>query len=70
MEFKKFAAGPISYGISNPPKKEYPKDLTNVNFHDNKFEEHYGNRNHPNYSYIRKFIEIMGICHTLVVEKK
>jgi P-type E1-E2 ATPase len=34
MEFKRFSAGPVSYGKNEPEKKEYPIGVTNVNFED------------------------------------
>ena len=70
MEFKKFTAGKVSYGVSDPPKKEYKNGITSVNFHDPNFDEHFKNKSHPNHAYIRKFTEIMGVCHTVVVENK
>ena len=37
MEFKKFSAGRFFYGMSDPPKVEYEKGVTNVNFYDDQF---------------------------------
>lgn len=70
MEFKKFTAGKVSYGISNPPPMNLKDGVTNVNFYDATFDSHYSDTHHPNYPYIRKFIEILGVCHTIVVENK
>jgi magnesium-transporting ATPase (P-type) len=41
MEFKKFSAGVHSYGLSNPEKIEYEPGITNVNFEDKDFFEHW-----------------------------
>ena len=41
MEFKKFSVGFESYGVSDPEKQEYEKGITNVNFQDPKFWEHW-----------------------------
>lgn len=37
MEFKKFSVGDQAYGVNNPPKQEYGKGVTNVNFYDKDF---------------------------------
>mmetsp|Transcript_29398 Transcript_29398/g.28514 ORF Transcript_29398/g.28514 Transcript_29398/m.28514 type:complete len:169 (+) Transcript_29398:1523-2029(+) len=31
---------------------------------------HYSNPAHPNHVYIRKMVEMLGVCHTVVVEEK
>ncbi len=67
MEFKKFTAGSHSYGISDPPKQELPQGVTNVNFSDPTFSTH-NVPSHPSHSSIRRFIEVLGVCHTVVVE--
>jgi len=41
MEFKKFSVGEYSYGVSNPEKQEYDEGVTNVNFEDEQFGEHW-----------------------------
>mmetsp|Transcript_29400 Transcript_29400/g.28528 ORF Transcript_29400/g.28528 Transcript_29400/m.28528 type:complete len:248 (+) Transcript_29400:1324-2067(+) len=72
MEFKKFTAGTHSYGTSNPriSKKKLKNGITNVNFFDKNFDAHYSNPAHPNHVYIRKMVEMLGVCHTVVVEEK
>lgn len=67
MEFKKFVAGKESYGSSTPGADCNLNGITNVNFEDAKFAE---DRKHANASYINKFIEILGVCHTIIVEER
>jgi hypothetical protein len=56
MEFKKFTAGFYSYGksIVDPERKQWNADpaITNVNFEDEQFWEHFRDKTHHNYSYI------------------
>ncbi len=44
------------------------KGITNVNFHDETFYEQAKDKHHHNYNYIRRFIEILGLCHTIIEE--
>ena len=39
MEFKKFSAGELSYGISDPKQHELEEGISNVNFECPDFEE-------------------------------
>lgn len=71
MEFKKFTAGSHSYGVNKfDPNKAKPLDpgVTNVNFHDDMFYQHMEDKNHRNYPFIRKFIENLALCHTIIEE--
>ena len=60
MEFKKFSAGTVSYGNSNPQNKEIMKrnmddeveEISNVNFDDPHFYQHYKDKRHFNNQYI------------------
>ena len=70
MEFQKFTAGGISYGKSDPAKIEYGPGITNVNFEDERVFQILSDMNNPNFSATMKFIECLGICHTLVSEEK
>lgn len=70
MEFKRFTAGSESYGIENPAKKIYPPGVTNVNFEDPKLWEHLKDKSHPNHTNLHRFIECLGICHTVIAEEK
>jgi magnesium-transporting ATPase (P-type) len=70
MEFKRFSCGAISYGKSNPRKIDYPPGVTNVNFEDNDFFEHMEDESHSNHQNIKKYIECLGICHTVIAEEK
>jgi P-type E1-E2 ATPase len=68
MEFKKFTAGEYSYGSDNPKPRIVDKTITNVNFDDLKAFEHLSDPQHPNYKNIKKVVEILGLCHTVIVE--
>jgi len=70
MEFKKFTAGGISYGCSDPKPQEYAPGVTNVNFEDEKMWEHWNDTNHSQHHHLYKFIECLGICHTILTEEK
>lgn len=70
MEFQKFTAGNVSYGKSNPKQREYPPGVTNVNFEDEQLWQHLNDESHPQNAHVRKFIECIGICHTVISEDK
>lgn len=66
-----FSAGKYSYGLKNSkPKSFYAPGITNVCFEDPTFDEHYGNPKHENYENICDLINCLGICHTVIAEKK
>lgn len=69
MEFKKFSAGKKSYGCSNPKPQEY-NGVTNVNFEDDGFELEWNDPMCENYQYLEDFMNLLAICHTIIVEKK
>ena len=70
MEFKRFSAGEISYGGDKAEEVEYAPGVTNVNFHDPVFEEHIRDGSHPNHANLKRFLEALGICHTVITERK
>lgn len=70
MDFKRFTAGNFSYGAAEPRKQVYAPGVTNVNFEDPLFFEQIKDPNHPNYQNIRRFVECLGLCHTIIVEEK
>lgn len=70
MEFKKFCAGKFTYGVSNPTVNCNINGVTNVSFEDPLLNKHMEDPSHENAEYLRKFIEILGICHTIIVEDK
>ena len=70
MEFKKFSAGSVSYGSDDPPQKKYPLGVTNVNFDSEDFDAHIANKSHPNHEPLKKLIQALGICHTVIAEEK
>jgi phospholipid-transporting ATPase len=71
MEYKKFSAGNKSYGISYTNEDVvYEEGVTNVNFYDSKFEEDWEADKYKEDSYLNKFINILAICHTIIVQVK
>lgn len=71
MDFKKFSAGLYSYGSNDkmPPSKLQP-GVTNVNFEDPIFWEEWRDSSSDNYQNLSHFVNILAICHTIVVEDK
>ena len=65
-----FSVGTFNYGTKDPKKRIYPSGVTNVNFECPTFDEHFANPSHENYSNVVQFIEALGICHTVIAEKK
>lgn len=73
MEFKKFSAGNFSYGKSDPQvDRENLKamDLSNVCFQDPNVDRHLKDDTHPNNYYLKRMLENLAVCHTVVVEEK
>ena len=74
MDFKKFTAGEYSYGVSNPSPREYEPGITNINFECPLFErdwtEGIKEKGKPANPLLETMILILGVCHTVVVEKK
>ena len=70
MEFKRFSASEFSYGSDDPEKVDYAPGVTNVNFHDPKFDECLKDAQHQNHQNLKDFIEALGVCHTVITETK
>lgn len=73
MEFKKFSAGTTSFGKSVPKmnlQKAKDMGITNVNFEDDLIKLHLTQKTHPNNWYTLRMMEILSVCHTVVVEEK
>jgi phospholipid-transporting ATPase len=70
MEFKMFSAGPHNYGTKNPKKKRYPPGVTNVNFECKQFTKNYRQPNSRESDEIFNMLEALGVCHTVIAEKK
>lgn len=70
MDFKRFTVGNLAYGSTDPGKVDYAPGVTNVNFEDPAFFEQINDPGHSNYENIRKFVECLGLCHTIIVEEK
>lgn len=76
MEFKKFSAGRFTYGTSIADNKQDMRlnnlsgetdEISNVNFHDQHFYAHWGDKNSENYDYIEKVLLNLAICHTIII---
>lgn len=65
MEFKKFSCGGIAYGKETPKKIDYPPGVTNVNFEDENVWDAIDKPEHPNHGPVTRFIECLGLCHTV-----
>ena len=73
MEFKKFSAGAYSYGSSKPNCNILElknQGITNVNFEDSQLTQHILNPFHENNQSINRMLEVLAVCHTVVVEKR
>lgn len=70
MEFKKFSVGTYTYGSSNPKLAKYAPGVTNVNFDDDDFLSQLNNPSHPNHDNILRYLECLGLCHTVIPEFK
>lgn len=72
MEFKKFSAGFKKYGTSQPKTQQY--EVSNVNFWDDKFEKDWTlslqYSNECDNPHLNDFMNILAICHTIIVERK
>jgi len=78
MEFKKFSAGKFSYGNSNPDNRTAMRinmdhddgEVSNVNFDDNHFYQHFKDKHSENYDYIERVLLLLALCHTIIIENK
>jgi len=76
MDFKKFSAGPKTYGEDQEeifPDK-YAKGVTNVSFTSPEFEQDWTEQKEagkaPLNPYLESFINVLAVCHTIIVETK
>ena len=70
MEFQKFAVGDKKYGVDSPKGVEYAMGVTNENFDDPEVYAALENVEHPEHERINKFIEALGLCHTVITDVK
>ena len=70
MEFQKFSVGEQKYGIDKPENIDYAPGVTNVNFYDEDLNEQLNNPSHSNHANIKRFLEAVGLCHTIITDKK
>ena len=70
MEFQKFSCGEEKYGIDKPENIKYADGVTNVNFDDPTLYEQLQDVAHPNNANIKRFLEALGLCHTVITDAK
>jgi len=70
MEFQKFSAGEFKFGMDTPGPIEYAPGVTNVNFDDAEMYKQLNDKSHPNHSNVKRFIEALGLCHTVITDNK
>jgi len=71
MTYKKMSIGKYSYGVDKPNALDLDeKDVTNFSMQDADFDQHLKNRRHDNYNNIINMLQILGVCHTVVIETR
>lgn len=68
MEFKKFSAGPVSYGTSNPNKDV--KYIENVCFEDDRLWQDLKNNSAKNHEYLLDVCLHLALCHSVIIDEK
>ena len=49
---------------------QYASGVTNVNFDDPEFYKTLSSKQHENHENVKRFLEALGICHTVITENK
>ena len=70
MEFQKFSVGEYKFGTDKPGPVKYELGVTNVNFEDANLYEQLQDGAHPNNAGVKRFIEALGLCHTVISDIK
>ena len=70
MEYSKFSVGEHKYGVDDPAGIEYAPGVTNVNFYDPELQAHIQDYTHANHQNIKRFLEAIGLCHTVITDIK
>ena len=70
MEFQKFSVNDFKFGQDAPEGVVYEPGVTNVNFDDPELYAQLQNRQHPNHSSVKRFLEALGLCHTVITDIK
>lgn len=70
MEFKKCSAGAHTFGTKTPKMQDYKPGVTNVNFDDDEFLAQLKDESHENHQNIKRYVECLGLCHTVINENK
>jgi len=66
MEFKKFSAGPCSYGKLEASSK---KQIENVNFEDPLFDQHMKSKK-DNYNNAKEVLLFLALCHSIIIDER
>ena len=71
MTYKKMSIGKHSYGVDKPnaPGVE-ERDITNFSMQDPEFDLHLKNRRHDNHKNIVSMMNLLAVCHTVVIETR
>ena len=67
MEFRKFTAGGISYGLDDQPTET---QLDNVNFYDPHMYKVLGDKNHKDHASLERCLVFLACCHTIIIDEK
>lgn len=71
MTYKKMSVGKHSYGIDKPNVTDCEeRDITNFSMQDPDFDQHLKNRRHENHNNIIQMMNILAVCHTVVIETR
>jgi phospholipid-transporting ATPase len=66
MEFKKFSAGPISYGRMDADNRK----IENVNFEDPLVEKNFKDLNSVEGMYLDKVMTHLALCHSIILDER
>lgn len=56
--------------MDKPEGIEYAPGVTNVNFDDAELYKQLENPRHKNHKNVKKFLEALGLCHTVITDIK
>lgn len=70
MEFQKFTVGTHKFGLDKAEGVTYADGVTNVNFDDPELYRQIEDKSHPNHDNVKRFLEALGLCHTVITDVK
>ena len=73
MEFQKFSVAKSKFGTNDETilkKIKYNPGVTNVNFKDDELDAQLSDPAHENHENVKKFLEALGLCHTIITDIK